>query len=183
MRQHALRAGQVVDVLARGDHLVGRQRVLVPVAAGHAADDRHHRVAVAEDFLDVVGAVELLERSPRASWRRAAACGRTLDRGGRRGVSSYHLRLTSTWCVCTSKMNWSLGHFSSKALRVVDLGGVDVVAVAEDLVEGQQRGGHAAAGAEEVAAGQALPAARRRSLMAASAGLVLLLLRATAAAG
>ncbi|MEJ7640475.1 MAG: hypothetical protein WKF75_21525 [Singulisphaera sp.] len=53
-------------------------------------------------------------------------------------------------------MNWSLGHFSSKA-RVVDLGGLDVIAVAEDLVEGQQRGGHPAAGAEHVAPGPPLP--------------------------
>ena len=60
VRQHAARARQVVDELAGGDHLVGRQRVLVPVAAGHAADDRHHRVAVAEDLLDVVRPVQEL---------------------------------------------------------------------------------------------------------------------------
>ena len=56
-----------------------------------------------------------------------------------------------------SKTNWSLGQCSSNALRVIDLVGVDLVAVAEDLVEGQQRRGHAAAAAEEVAAGPALP--------------------------
>src|SRR5205814_9958644 len=32
-------------------------------------------------------------------------------------VPSYHLRLISTWWVCTSKMNWSLGHFSANADR------------------------------------------------------------------
>ena len=50
VREHAARAGQIVDELAGGHHLVGRQRVLVPVAAGNAADDRHHRVAVAEEL-------------------------------------------------------------------------------------------------------------------------------------
>ena len=87
VRQHAPRAGQVVDELARGDHLVGRQRVLVPLAARHAADDRHHRVAVAEDLLDVVGAVELLQacsidlasgRSIRKKRLIAAAVGRVV---------------------------------------------------------------------------------------------------------
>src|SRR5438045_2098735 len=61
VRQDALGTGQVVDVLARGHHLVGRQRVLVPGAAGDAADDGHDGVAVAEDLLDVVGPVELFE--------------------------------------------------------------------------------------------------------------------------
>ena len=155
VRQDALRAGQVVDVLARGDHLVGRQRVLVPVAGRHAADDRHDGVAVAEDLLDVVGAVEqlqaLLELSPRA----AGAAGRSATVAVPCGVSSYHLRLTSTWCVWTSKMNWSLGHFSSNAFGSSTSAALDLVALAEDLVEGQQGGGHAAAGAEEVARGSA----------------------------
>ena len=76
------------------------------------------------------------------------------------GVSSYHLRLTSTWWVWTSKTNWSLGQCSSKALGSSTSSAVDLVAIAEDLVEGQQRGGHAAAAAEEVAPGAALPLGR-----------------------
>ena len=61
VRQQALRAGDVVNELARGHHLIGRQRVLVPVAAGHAADDGHDRVAVAEDLLHIVHAIEQLQ--------------------------------------------------------------------------------------------------------------------------
>ena len=49
-----------------------------------------------------------------------------------------------------------LGPFFLERLGVLDLFGVDLVAVAEDLVEGQQRGGHAAAAAEEVAPRAAL---------------------------
>src|SRR5262249_40986189 len=61
-------------------------------------------------------------------------------------------------------------------LLVLNLGGLDGVAVAVDLVEGQQGGRHAAAGAQEIAPAQPLAAGR---LLAdgMDPGLVLLLLR------
>ena len=61
VRKNPARPGEIIDELARGDHLVGRQRVLVPIAAGDAADDGHDGVAIAEDFLDVMCAVEQLD--------------------------------------------------------------------------------------------------------------------------
>ena len=61
MRQHAARAGQFVDESASFDHLIGGQGVLVPIAAGDTADDRHDGVAVAEDFLDVMRPVQELD--------------------------------------------------------------------------------------------------------------------------
>ena len=57
-------------------------------------------------------------------------------------------------------MNWSLGHFSSNACGILDLLGLDLIAIAEDLVEGQQGSRHAAAAAEEVAPGAALTPGR-----------------------
>ena len=49
-------------MFARGHHAVGRQWVLVPFGRGDAADDRHDRIAVEEDFLDVV--IEIEKRLP-----------------------------------------------------------------------------------------------------------------------
>src|SRR5207302_6077330 len=69
----------------------------------------------------------------------------------------------------------ALGPTLLERLRVVDLLGADLVAVAEDLVQRQQGGGHAAAAAEEVAPGAALPP-RRRLADTRQAVLVLLLL-------
>ena len=53
-------------------------------------------------------------------------------------------------------MNWSLGHFSSNAFWSSISAALDLVAVAEHLVEREQRRGQAAAAAEEVAAADAL---------------------------
>ena len=123
MRQDALRAGQVVDVLARGHHLIGRQRVLVPVAAGHAADDRHRRVAVAEDFLDVVGAVELFEALLERSCERPQHLEETQQSPCRRGVSSYHLLADIDVVRLHVEDELVLGPFLLERLLVLDLVG------------------------------------------------------------
>src|SRR5262249_40451531 len=68
-----------------------------------------------------------------------------------------------------------LGPLLGERLLVADLLGRDLVAVAEDLVEGEQGRRHAAAGAQEVAPAQAL-AAGRLGAEGGQAGLELLLL-------
>ena len=77
------------------------------------------------------------------------------------GVSSYHLLADVDVVGLHVEDELVLGPLLLERLRVLDLVGGDLVAVAEDLVEGQQRRGHAAAGAEEVAAGSALAAGGR----------------------
>ena len=60
MADDAPRSGQLVDPGARLDHLVGRDQVGVRRHLGQAAHDGDGGLAVEEDFLDVVGAIELV---------------------------------------------------------------------------------------------------------------------------
>ena len=94
VRKDTLRVGQAVDIIARACHLIGRQRIARPIACRHAADDRHHRVAVAENLFDVMDAIEQVEAPLQILGLRPQQSEET-------GVAlpsgvSYHLRLTST---------------------------------------------------------------------------------------
>ena len=90
-------------------------------------------------------------------------------------MSSYHLLRDVDVVRLHVEDELVLGPLLLEGLRVVDLVGADLVAVAEDLVEREQRGGHAAAAAEEVAPGQ--PLALRGPLAdLVQPGLVFLLL-------
>ena len=148
--EHAPRAGQLVDEPASFDHLVGGQGVLVPVAAGDAADDRHDGVAVAEDFLDVMSPVQELDGVRHVLGLGAEHEEEVLDTAaGRRFVVPFMADVDVVGLHVEDEL--VLGPFFLERLGVLDLVGVDFIAVAEDLVERQQSGGHAAAASEEVA--------------------------------
>ena len=115
----------------------------------------HHRVAVAEDFLDVVGAVEQLQALFDDSAR-----GRSMLEEAQHRLAVRRVVVPLAADIDVMRLHVEdelvLGPFLLEGLLILDLVGGDLVAVAEDLVERQQRRRHAAAGAEEVAAAQSL---------------------------
>ena len=84
------------------------------------------------------------------------------------GVSSYHFLADVDVVGLNVEDELILGPMFLEGLGVVDLLGVDLVAVAEDLVESHERGGHAAAASQGSRGGSIPDAWQLRSLISAS---------------
>ena len=155
VREDALRAREVVDELAGGDHLVGREGVFVPVAAGDAADDGEHGIAIAEDFFDVMGAVEEVEGFACVFGFGAKAFEEVFG-----GLAGFGVVVPLAGHVDVMGLDVEdelvFGPFFFESHGVDGFDGVNFVGFAVDLIECDEGGGHAAGGAEIVAPGDAL---------------------------
>jgi hypothetical protein len=156
VRQHPTRACQFVDERTSRDHLVRGQRILVPVAAGDSADDRHDGVAVAEEFLDVVRPVQELGGVLHRFGFATEPKKERLDPLAGDGVVVPLLAHVDVMGLDVED-ELVLGPAFLKCLGVFDFVGFDLIAIAEDLVQGQERRSHPAAAPEEVAPGTPLP--------------------------
>src|SRR5262249_11114347 len=129
--------------------------VVGPAAREPPSEDRHDRIAIAEDLLDVVSTIEQFE-----ALLGGAGEGPQQAEEGEHATAVGRIVIplaTDIDVVCLDvEDELVLGPLFLECLLVGDLLGADLVDIAEYLVEGEQGRCHTAAGAQEVAAAKAL---------------------------